>query len=132
MSWGLFIICVPFTLFRSYNRKENELDGAKLRTHLLGGHVAAYMRRLQDKSPEDFQSHFSRFLKEGLTPDSLENIYKTAHAAIRADPIRKPRAEVSLCLLLVATGCATWAVNSRSLIIWLLIYFGYLVALYSS
>ena len=71
------------------------MDGAKLRNQLLGGHVARYMRRLQDKNPEEFQSHFSRFLKEGLTPDSLEEMYKKAHAGIREDPTRKPRAKVS-------------------------------------
>ena len=84
-----------FETLRSYNRAEKELDGAKLRSHLLGGHVAGYMRRLQDKNPEEYQSHFSRFLKAGLTAESLEEMYKNAHTRIRDDPTRKPRAEVS-------------------------------------
>lgn len=78
-----------------YNDKEKELDGAKLRSQLLGGHVAGYMHRLQDKKPEEFQSHFSRFIKEGLTAEGLEEMYKSAHAAIRADPSRQKREKVT-------------------------------------
>ena len=67
------------------------MDGAKLRKQLLGGHVSAYMKRLQDKNPDEYKSHFSRFLKAGLEPDDLENMYKSAHTAIREDPTPKSR-----------------------------------------
>ena len=74
------------------------MNGAKLRRQLLGGHVSAYMKRLQGKNPDEYKSHFSRYLKVGLGPDDLENMYKSAHTAIREDPLHKPREEViQLC-----------------------------------
>ena len=36
--------------------------------------------------------NFYRFLKNGVTADSMEGMYKKAHAAIRADPAAKAKA----------------------------------------
>merc|ERR1712136_463373 len=35
---------------------------------------------------ESFKKQFSQFIKNGIVADSVENMYKNAHAAIRADP----------------------------------------------
>jgi len=52
----------------------DSLDSEKLRHCLLGGHVADYMRYLSDNDSEKFQSHFSRFIKEGVTADSVSGV----------------------------------------------------------
>ena len=80
------------------------MDGAKLRRQLLGGHVSAYMKRLQNKNPDEYKSHFSQFLKAGLGPDELENMYKSAHTAIREDPTPKSREEVTTVVIIVVCG----------------------------
>jgi large subunit ribosomal protein L5e len=41
---------------------------------------------LAEEEPEKFQSHFSEYIKKGISADDMEAIYKNVHAAIRADP----------------------------------------------
>lgn len=44
-----------------------------------------------EDEPEKYQSHFSEYIKKGIEPDGIEEMYKKVHAAIRADPtIKKP------------------------------------------
>ena len=45
-----------------------------------------------------YKRQFSQFIKEGVTSDSLEKMYRDAHSAIRADPVRvaKPAKEVTV------------------------------------
>ena len=38
-------------------------------------------------------SLFHRYIKLGVTPDSIEGMYQKAHAAIRADPTPKAKVE---------------------------------------
>merc|ERR1712173_171487 len=57
---------------------------------IFGLHVAEYMKSLREEDEEQFKKHFSRFIKNGVTADSMEGMYKKAHAAIRADPAHKP------------------------------------------
>merc|ERR1712039_700325 len=56
--------------------------------HIFGLHVAEYMKSLQEEDEEQF----SRFIKNGVTADSMEGMYKKAHAAIRADPAAEAKA----------------------------------------
>ncbi|KAM3218254.1 hypothetical protein P3L10_022784 [Capsicum annuum] len=44
---------------------------------------------LMEDEPEKYQSHFSVYLKSGLEPDSIEEMYKKVHVAIRAYPSPK-------------------------------------------
>jgi len=59
------------------------------RKYIFGGHVAEYMNKLKEADPEAFNRQFSRFSKEGVNADDLEKMYTDAHAAIRADPLKK-------------------------------------------
>jgi len=59
------------------------------RKYILGGHVAEYMRTLQDEDEERYGKQFKRFVDAGLNADNLEAVYTKAHAAIRADPFKK-------------------------------------------
>merc|ERR1712038_659471 len=66
--------------FPGYDSESKELNADVHRQHIFGLHVAEFMK------------HFSRFIKNGVTADSMEGMYKNAHAAIRADP--SPKAKV--------------------------------------
>ena len=44
---------------------------------------------LMEDEPEKYQSNFSQYIKKGVEADSLEEMYKKVHAAIRADPLPK-------------------------------------------
>merc|ERR1712174_156464 len=78
--------------FPGYDTESKELNADVHRAHIFGLHVADYMKSLQEEDEEQFKKHFSRFLKNGVTADSMEGMYKKAHAAIRADP--SPKAKV--------------------------------------
>jgi large subunit ribosomal protein L5e len=65
-----------------------ETDPEILRHYIFGGHVGDYMRVLKEKDEEKFQKQFSQYVKLGLGPDDLEDLYENVHKAIRADPAK--------------------------------------------
>uniref|UniRef100_A0A9J7XKT8 Ribosomal protein L5a n=1 Tax=Cyprinus carpio carpio TaxID=630221 RepID=A0A9J7XKT8_CYPCA len=58
--------------------------------------VSEYMSYLMEEDEEQYKKQFSRFIKNGITPDSVEEMYKKAHASIRENPVheKKPKREV--------------------------------------
>ena len=72
--------------FPGFNKEKDTLDGEVLRKHIMGGHVADYMRELQAEDNERYERQFSRFIAAGVTADSLEAMYQKAHETIRANP----------------------------------------------
>lgn len=79
---------IPHNMKRlvGYDAESQEHNSETLRHYLYGGHVADYMRHLMEEDEEKYKAHFSRFIKEGITADNLEQMYKDAHAKIREDP----------------------------------------------
>lgn len=84
------------TRFPGYDGEAKKYDPAQHKARIFGQHVADYMRSLKEEDEEAYKRQFSQFVKEGLTADSLEAMYKKAHAAIRANPdqVTKPKKEV--------------------------------------
>ncbi|KAL0432876.1 UNVERIFIED_CONTAM: 60S ribosomal protein L5 [Sesamum latifolium] len=75
--------------FAGFSKDSKQLDAEVHRKYIYGGHVASYMTTLMEDEPEKYQSHFGLYVKKGLEPDNLEELYKKVHAAIRADPTAK-------------------------------------------
>lgn len=42
-----------------------------------------------EDEPEKYQAHFAEYIKRGIEPDRLEEMYKKVHASIRSDPTKK-------------------------------------------
>jgi large subunit ribosomal protein L5e len=76
--------------FPGYDSESKEFNAEVHREHILGQHVAKYMRKLLEDDEDAYKQQFSRYIKLGITPDELEGIYTSAHAAIRAEPDTKP------------------------------------------
>jgi len=72
--------------FPGFDSESNQFDPEVLKKRIFGQHISDYMKTLQTESPEDYQSNFSKYVANGITPESLPEIYKKAHAAIRANP----------------------------------------------
>lgn len=72
--------------FPGYDKESSSLDAETLRKYIFAGHVADYMRELKDEDEESYKRQFSTFIKQKLSADDLESMYKKAHAAIRANP----------------------------------------------
>jgi len=81
--------------FPGYDAESKEFNAEVHRKHILGLHVAEYMKSLMEEDEEAYKRQFSRFIKLGITPDEVEEIYTKAHAAIRANPdaVKKPPKE---------------------------------------
>jgi len=82
--------------FPGYDREAKEFNAAVLRDHIFGKHIADYMQRLMDDDEDAYKRQFSRYIKAGITADELEEIYKKAHATIRADPTSAPKPEKNI------------------------------------
>jgi len=79
--------------FPGYDSESKEFHADVHRKHILGQHIADYMRLLQQDDDEAFKKQFSAFVKNGITPDVVEDMYKKAHAAIRENPVRLAKKE---------------------------------------
>ncbi|CAL5382833.1 unnamed protein product [Camellia sinensis] len=75
--------------FSGFLNESKHLDAEVHRKYIYGGHVAAYMKILMEDEPNKYQSHFVEYIKRGIEPDGIEELYKKVHAAIHADPIQK-------------------------------------------
>lgn len=76
--------------FPGYDAESKDFNADVHRRHIFGQHVAEYMRQLAEDDDEAYKRQFSRYIKLGITADDIEEIYKKAHATIRAEPEHKP------------------------------------------
>jgi large subunit ribosomal protein L5e len=76
--------------FPGYESESKELNAEVLKNYIFGGHVADYMKSLEEEDDERFKKQFSTYLADGIGSDDIEEIYTNAHAAIREDPTFKP------------------------------------------
>jgi len=72
--------------FPGYDSSADEFHADVHRKHIFGQHVAEYMKQLADDDDDAFKKQFSKFIRMGVTADSLEGIYKTGHSKIRENP----------------------------------------------
>ncbi|XP_076320887.1 large ribosomal subunit protein uL18A-like isoform X1 [Tachypleus tridentatus] len=77
--------------FPGYDSETKEFNAEVHRKHIFGQHVAEYMKMLMDEDEDAYKRQFSRYIKLGITPEDVEEIYKKAHTAIRNDPEHKPK-----------------------------------------
>ena len=69
-----------------------------LKNRIFGKHVAEYMEEVAEESPDKYAMLYGKggakkntrtsYADAGVTHDSIEEMYKKCHAAIRADPTR--------------------------------------------
>uniref|UniRef100_A0AAR2JIE8 Large ribosomal subunit protein uL18 n=2 Tax=Pygocentrus nattereri TaxID=42514 RepID=A0AAR2JIE8_PYGNA len=82
--------------FPGYDSESKEFNAEVHRKHILGLNVSEYMSLLMEEDEDAYKKQFSRFIKNGVTPESMEEMYKKAHATIRENPVheKKPKKEV--------------------------------------
>lgn len=77
--------------FPGYDKEAGEFNADVHRAHIFGQHVADYMKHLLEEDEEAYKRQFSQFIKNGVTAESIEDMYKKAHASIRKDPEHKKK-----------------------------------------
>jgi len=75
--------------FPGYDSEKGEYKADVHRQHIMGLHVSDYMKHLQSNDDDAYKRQFSHYIKNGITADSIEGMYKKAHAEIRKDPEMK-------------------------------------------
>merc|ERR1712156_788368 len=79
--------------FPGYDHEAGEFNAEVHRNHIFGKHVSDYMTMLQDEDEEQYKRQFSAYIKNGITPAGVEEMYVKARAAIREDPSAKDKVE---------------------------------------
>jgi len=77
--------------FPGYEDEKKALNEEVHRKYIFGGHVSDYISELQEEDPDSFKRQFSQYIKHSIDADSMEEMYQTAHANIRANPARPPK-----------------------------------------
>lgn len=72
--------------FPGYDAEEKELDAETHRKYIFGGHVQEYMEMLQEDDEDRYQEQFAKFIEADIGPDEIEDMYSSAHEAIRENP----------------------------------------------
>jgi len=75
--------------FYGFDKETKKLDAKLLRKVIFAGHVSEYMKSLSQSNPDRYKKHFARYIKNGISPDKVEAMYKNAHKKIRDSPEKK-------------------------------------------
>jgi len=72
--------------FFGYNHETNQLDAEALKKVIYGEHVSEYMKTLHDDDPKEYEKRFSGYIKAGVEPEKISELWASVHAKIRANP----------------------------------------------
>jgi len=75
--------------FPGYDAEAKDFDADTHCGYIFGSNIQEYMESLKEDDDEIYAKQFSRYIKEGIEPDQLKDLYSKVHASIRADPVAK-------------------------------------------
>lgn len=82
-----------------YDRESKKYDANEFTQRVLGEHVMLHMTALRDSEDEEVKAKytqlFSHYIKAGVQPEDLEDIYTKAHELIRESPERDGYVDLS-------------------------------------
>ena len=67
----LLLLYPSLKRFPGYDTESKEFNAEMHRKHILGMNVADYMSYLMEEDEEAYKKQFSRFIKNGVTPDTV-------------------------------------------------------------
>jgi len=72
--------------FPGYDTDAKSFDAETHCGYIFGANIKEYMESLKEEDDETYAKQFSRYIKEGIEPENLEDLYSGVHEKIRADP----------------------------------------------
>lgn len=75
----LLSVCFSTKRFPGYDPESKEFNNEVHRKHILGLNVSEYMSSLIEEDEEAYKKQFSRFIKNGVTPDSVRGVSMCVH-----------------------------------------------------
>jgi large subunit ribosomal protein L5e len=82
--------------FPGFDGDSGQFNAEVHRDHIFAKHVADYMRMLSEEDEDAYKKQFSHYIKNGVTADAVEGMYKKAHSNIREDPELKTKEKKEL------------------------------------
>ena len=73
-----------------YDSESKEFNAEVHRKHITGQNVADYMCYLMEEDEDAYKKQFSQYIKNSVTPDTMEDMYEKAHPVYE----KKPKKEV--------------------------------------
>jgi len=89
-------LAVPHRENRFPGYKGGKLNDKVHRDHIFGKHVGEYLKQVNEERAENSDEkilQFNKFAAAGVKPDTIEAMYKKAHAEIRKNPAKKTQAK---------------------------------------
>lgn len=77
--------------FPGYDAESKSYDAEVHRDRIFGTHVSEYMATMAEEDDDKYAEHFAAYIKAGIKPDDMEDLYTSVHAAIREDPSPKAK-----------------------------------------
>lgn len=77
--------------FPGFDKAKDTLNAKVHRDHIFGKHVADYLKQVKEEvssNPDEKINQFSKMIAAKIAPETIEELYKKAHAAIRANPTK--------------------------------------------
>merc|ERR1712151_869933 len=65
---------------------ESEYDAEAHKDRIFGKHVQEYMEMMKEEDPTKYEAHFSKYIKEDIDADKIEDMYTEAIEKIKEDP----------------------------------------------
>jgi len=66
--------------------QEGKYDAEVHRDRIFGKHISEFMEQLEEEDKEKYEAQFSRYIKNDVDAEGMEDMYQKCHEAIRADP----------------------------------------------
>ncbi|AFM98456.1 60S ribosomal protein L5 [Encephalitozoon hellem ATCC 50504] len=83
---------IPHSEVKFYGYKEDgSFDAQELHDRIFGHNISEYMQELRESNPEKYEVQFSDYIKKGIQPEDIPQIYKNAFDKIAEDPIKEKR-----------------------------------------
>jgi len=67
-------------------KAQNKFNAEEFKDKICGADVIQYMEYLKEEDEVQYKKQFSSMVEGGVEPDDVEEMYTSAHAAIREDP----------------------------------------------
>jgi len=71
--------------------QEPEYDAEVHRERIFGLHVKEYMEILEEEDPTKYEAHFSKYIENDMTADTIEDMWTECHEKIRENPEHVPK-----------------------------------------
>merc|ERR1712158_77106 len=72
-----------------FDDESKEFDAETHCGYIFGSSIKDYMDSLKEENDETYAKQFSKYIKAGIEPDHLEDLYSKVHENIRKDPAYK-------------------------------------------